>query len=154
MDFELNLNSETVQQVEPGAPICVAPTATVRETLQVMKAHSRGHVLVCRDEVLVGIFTERDSLRLMARNGDLDAAVETVMAANPVTVSATDTVGAAITKMSKGGYRHLPIVDAQNHPVGVVRVSGVLHYLVDHFPNVVFTLPPAPHHMAQEREGA
>ena len=154
MDFELNLNSDLVERVDSGEPTCVAPETTLRETLQLMKQRRRGHVLVCRDQVLVGIFTERDALRVMAEDADFDAPVETVMAADPATVSSSDTVGAAIKKMSQGGYRHMPIVDASNRPVGVVRVSSVLHYLVEHFPNVIYTLPPAPHHMTQEREGA
>ena len=37
---------------------------------------------------------------------------------------------------------------------GVLKVSGILHYLVEHFPKVVYTLPPEPHHKTAAREGA
>jgi hypothetical protein len=63
-------------------------------------------------------------------------------------------VGKAIGLMSAGGFRRLPIVDDQGKPVGLLKVSGILHYLVEHFPKVVYTLPPAPHHKMGEREGA
>ena len=56
--------------------------------------------------------------------------------------------------MAKGGYRRLPVVDEAGHPIGVLGVSRLLEYLVEHFPKVVYTLPPQPHRASQEREGA
>jgi hypothetical protein len=29
-----------------------------------------------------------------------------------------------------------------------------MHYLAEHFPSVIYNLPPEPHHSTQEREGA
>ena len=65
-----------------------------------------------------------------------------------------DNVGTAIRKMSLGGHRRLPIVDDQGRAVGLVKVSGILHYLVEHFPQTIYNLPPKPHPTTQEREGA
>ena len=76
------------------------------------------------------------------------------MIRNPVTVRKTDTVAKAISLMSVGGFRRLPIVDDQGNVQGVLKVSGLLHYLVEHFPKVVHTLPPEPHHKIAAREGA
>jgi hypothetical protein len=56
--------------------------------------------------------------------------------------------------MAEGGYRHLPIVDDQHRPTGVVAVHGIVHYLVDHFPNTVYNLPPDPKASTRDREGA
>ena len=154
MDFQLHLNREKVTQAHTLQPRCVEPTTTVREVFRLLKEELSGGVLICRDGVLEGIFTERDALKLMAHGADLDVPVEQVMIRKPVTLNSDDTVGRAIAKMSFGGYRRLPIVDAEGHPVGMLKVSGILHYLVEHFPNVVYTLPPKPHHQTQEREGA
>jgi CBS domain-containing protein len=76
------------------------------------------------------------------------------MVRNPVTVRKTDTVAKAISLMSVGGFRRLPIVDDQGQIEGVLKVAGLLHYLVEHFPKVVHTLPPAPHYKVGAREGA
>ena len=73
---------------------------------------------------------------------------------DPVTLRGNDTVGKAIGLMSTGGFRRLPIVDGEGKIQGVLKVSGILHYLVEHFPKVVYTLPPAPHHKTVTREGA
>jgi CBS domain-containing protein len=154
VDFHLQLNTEAAEQAHPATPLVVEPQTTVREVMGMMKQQNRGAVWVCRGGVLVGVFTERDALKVMARRMNLDAPVEQVMSANPVTLSAQDTVGTAISKMSLGGYRRLAIVDGEGRPRGIVKVSGILHYLVEHFPSTVYTLPPRPDAATQEREGA
>ena len=53
--------------------------------------------------------------------------------------------------MAEGGYRHLPIVDDAGQPKGVVAVHGIVHYLVDHFPETVYNLPPNPNDSTRER---
>ena len=153
MDFQLNLTTETIQQTLFADPLCVVPETSLRDVLHVLKEQSRGCVLVCRDQRLVGIFTERDALSLMAHGADLQQPIEAVMIPDPVCVTSTTPVGEAIAKMAEGGYRRLPVVDAQHRPLGIVKVSGILHYLVEHFPKVVYTLPPTPQ-VAQKREGA
>jgi predicted transcriptional regulator len=90
----------------------------------------------------------------MHAGADFDVPVMDVMTRNPVALSRRGSVGDAITKMAQGGYRRLPIVDEQGRPQGLLRVEGILHYLVEHFPSVIYNLPPEPHHAAQAREGA
>ncbi len=155
MVFQLQLDSETVERAHPSAdPILVAPQTTVRRVFELLKNSDHGSVLVCQDSQLVGIFTERDALRLMASGGPLDEPVERVMIKNVVTIQSTDTVKTAITRMSVGGYRRLPIMDAEGQPVGLLKVSQILHYLVEHIPKSVYNLPPKPSHTTPQREGA
>jgi CBS domain-containing protein len=154
VDIELNLNTETVAQAGMAEPCCVAPEMSVRELFELLKVRKTGSALVCRDGVLVGIFTERDALRLMAANASLDAPLSTVMTTAITTLPIEAKVGQAINKMSGGGYRRLPIVDPANRPVGLVKVSGIVHYLVQHFPNAVYNQPPVARAAMQEREGA
>ena len=154
MNFHLCLTTEPVERAHPVAPVCIGVEATAVAAMQLLRKELRGSCLVCRDGILVGIFTERDAVRLMAGGKPLDVPLEQVMSADPVALSATDTVGDAIAKMSGGGFRQLPIVDLEGRPIGILKVSGILHYLVEQFPNVVYTLPPAPHHSTQQREGA
>jgi CBS domain-containing protein len=154
VDFQLNLQSEIVEQSFLFEPLCLAPEASVREALGRMSEGNRAAVLVCRDGRLVGIFTERDALKMMARGASFDVPLSDVMTRNPVVLSRRDSVGSAIAKMSQGGYRRLPIVDEAGKPLGLLKIEGILHYLVEHFPSVVYNLPPEPHHSTQDREGA
>jgi CBS domain-containing protein len=154
VDFQLHLETETVEHCYPAKPLCAAPDDSIRSVLRLLKEARTGAAMVCIDGKLLGIFTERDALRLLADGANLDAPVANVMVKNPVTVRPSDTVGHAITLMSAGGFRRVPIVDAAGKIQGVLKVSGILHYLVEHFPKVVYTLPPEPHHKTVTREGA
>ena len=154
MDLQHSLESNTVTAVHPEDPLATTPDATVAEALQLLRAQKTGSVLICDADRLVGIFTERDALKIMAQGADLDVPVSDVMSRSPVTLSATDTVARAIKKRSDGGYRRLPIVDAAGQPTGVVGVQGIVRFLVEHFPDTVYNLPPDPRISQHEREGA
>jgi len=154
VSFHLHLDTEHVQHIYQDEPLCVEPEVLIHEVLSRLKDYKKGSILICRDGKLQGVFTERDALRLMAAGADLAAPIHTVMTKDPVTTSVSETVGSAIQKMAVGGYRRLPVVDDSGTPVGLLRVNHILHYLVEHFPEVVYNLPPKPHHSTQEREGA
>jgi CBS domain-containing protein len=153
MDIGQNLNTESVRHADPLSPLCVDPETPIREALVLLKQRRRGELLVCRGGRLVGIFTERDFLRLMARRQDLDAPIGQVMTPDPLTVGADDTIGQAVGSMSANGYRRLPIVDPEGRPTGLVNIAGIVHWLVQHFPQAVYNLPPVPNPITQEREG-
>ena len=145
MDIELSLMTETVAQAAPVEPVCVSPQLSLRRVLEVLRRGGQSVALVCRDGALVGVFTERDALRVMAQNIDLSTSIEQMMTPRPITVHAREKIGNAVQKMATGGYRRLPIVDDAGRPVGLVHVSGIVHYLVEHFPKTIYNLPPVPH---------
>jgi signal-transduction protein with cAMP-binding, CBS, and nucleotidyltransferase domain len=154
VNYPLNLSTDRVDQCHPDEPLCLAPSDSVGEAMRKMKAHNRGAVLVCHNQFIVGIFTERDSLKMMAAGASFEAPLEQFMTPDPVVLRARDTVGKAISMMAHGGYRRLPIVDESGRPTGIINVQGIMHYLVEHFPAVIYNLPPEPHHSTQQREGA
>lgn len=154
MELQLSLERDSVAAAYPDQPLATSPDATVADVLQLLRAQKTGAVLICDSGGLLGIFTERDALKLMAKGSDLSVPITDVMSANPTTLSQGETVATAIKKMSDGGYRHLPIVDASGQPTGVTSVKGIVHYLVDHFPNTIYNLPPDPQARTRAREGA
>ena len=154
MAAELNLQAEVAQAAAKELPLIVEPTVATGEVLRLLQMQRSGSVLICRGETLLGIFTERDALKLMASRADLTRPIEAVMVRNPASVRPSTSIGEAIQVMSKGGYRRLPIVDENNHLVGVIKVSNIISYFVEHFPQAVFNLPPQPNVVMPEREGA
>jgi CBS domain-containing protein len=85
-----------------------------------MAAHHCGAILVCRDDTLIGIFTERDLIaKVVALGRDLDTPLIEVMTANPDTIAADTSIESAIRQMRDSGYRHLPVVQAD-------RILGIL----------------------------
>jgi CBS domain-containing protein len=154
----IRLETDPVAHVGLEHPPTVPPRTSVREVLRLLHARHTGAVLVTElvagREVLRGVFTERDALKRMARAAPLDVPIEEAMVRPAVTVSRDDTVGHAVRTMYEGGFRRLPVVDAEGHATGMVSVAGLLHYLVEHVSRVVYNLPPKPHHRTREQEGA
>jgi CBS domain-containing protein len=147
------LESEGVGSAYPDQLLAATADETVGKVLQLLRAQRTGAIVICEGSKLVGIFTERDALKQMASGGDLSAPVRTVMSSPPVAIASDATVGKAIRMMAEGGYRHLPIVDQSQRPAGVLAADGIVHYLVDHFPETVYNLPPDTK-AAKAREGA
>ncbi len=150
---KFNLDDDSRAQAAPVEPLVVEPQVPVRQVFELLKQKNTGSLLVSRAGVLVGIFTERDALRVIAEGLSLETPIESVMTSSPVTIGAGKSIGSAIRQMSAGGYRRLPIVRPDGGTEGMVKVSGIVHYLVEHFPSAVYNLPPA-RPVLNEREGA
>ena len=50
----------------------------------------------------------------------------------------------AVNRMSLGGFRHVPLVDGNGRPVGILSVKDVVNYLAEFFPDAVQNIPPRP----------
>ena len=153
VDFQLSLESEGVGSAYPDQPLAATADETVGNVLQLLRAQRTGAVVICEGSKLVGIFTERDALKQMASGADLSAPVRTVMSSPPADDRLRRYGGQRDPDDGRGRYRHLPIVDQNQKPTGVLAVHGIVHYLVDHFPETVYNLPPDPK-AARAREGA
>ena len=150
-----NADKTMMKKVENDAAAFIRTVATergrnadwaekaVREAVAIMREHHVGCVLVVEGERLAGILTERDLL-LKMEHADLDGPVSRLMTPDPETLSPDDPIVYALNKMSVGGFRHVPLVDGDGRPVGVVSVKDVVDYIVDFFPNDVLTVPPSP----------
>jgi CBS domain-containing protein len=155
MDLARNLKIDSVSRLHPTPPHQVAPHQTVFDAVLVMRRENIGSVLVCEGERLVGIFTERDLMRrVLAPGKPLSTPITDCMTRDPVVVSPKESVGAAIRCMEEGGYRHLPVVDEAGRPAGVLSVKRIVHYLAEHFPAIVYNLPPDPAVVPHKPEGA
>jgi CBS domain-containing protein len=134
----------------------VKPTTRLSDVVTAMREAHHGSVLVVEDDgSLVGIFTERDLL-LRLEDGDLSRGIQPYMTAEPETLRAADPIAFALNLMSVGGFRHVPLVDDEGRPGGVVSVKDVVHYLAETFPQDVLTVPPDPRRVGQwqSRDGA
>jgi CBS domain-containing protein len=134
-----------VRQLMSPSPLVVDADATVVAAVNAMNERHTGCVLVQKDGKLVGIFTERDVVRkVIFHEGNRSWKVETVMTCKPETLQPSASVAFALNKMSVDGYRHIPIVDDQGKPVGVLSIKDIVNFVVDFFPQTVLNLPSNP----------
>jgi CBS domain-containing protein len=105
---------------------------------------------------LVGIFTERDYLLRSATHRGLGRLqLKKVMSPSPESLRPKDSVAYALQKMSVGRFRHVPVVDDQGLPVGMITTRDLVDFLVELCPEEILNLPPEPQlAFHPEREGA
>jgi CBS domain-containing protein len=111
--------------------VSVRPDETVQLAIARMLEENVGSVAVCEGNQIVGIFTERDVLRLAGDGGRLaELRVRDVMTTAVVTVSPDDDVVAAAHLMGERRIRHLPVVQDGN-VLGVLGIREVMRTLVE-----------------------
>ena len=102
----------------------------VRKAIELLFKRHVGCIVVVDDEQkCVGIFTERDVIRIVAQNVPLDASIEKVMTKNPFTVNEDSTFDEAKNIIKSAKVRHLPVITASGKIVGLLSVRSILDEL-------------------------
>ena len=150
-----SLEREPISALRLGPAIAVPESASLKEAVESLQRHHIGCVLVSGpDGTLQGIFTERDLLnRVAGRKLDWsECRVADFMTRDPETLRPDDRIVWALNLMHMGGYRHVPLVDAENHPVGVISVKDIVDLIIEMMPAAVLNLPPDPHRLPSNDE--
>lgn len=112
----------TVADVMKTDVLTVAPEDTIGEAAAKMTEADVGAVVVSDFGRLIGILTERDIMRAVARRTHSSVTrVREWMTADPVTVASSLDAEDAARTMLEHGFRHLPVVD-DGRPVGIVSL--------------------------------
>ena len=102
------------------------PEQTLEEAAQSMTERRVGAVVVTRGASVVGIVTERDVLRSVARGlVPWNTTLEECMTHDPISITpSTDTLEASHI-MLEGGFRHLPVLE-EGRLVGILSLRDLL----------------------------
>jgi len=119
-----------VKDLPPGRLLSVSLATKLAEVAREMRAQDSDSVAVMDGGVLVGIITERDLVRAIADGlNPTEASAGTVMTSDPATVSLDDEVNVVAVKMMRLGIRHLPVVDRNGKPAGLVSARDLVAVL-------------------------
>ncbi len=111
--------------------VTVRPDESVQVAIARMLEENVGAVAVCEGSKLVGIFSERDVLRLAGGGAPFgELLVGTVMTRTLVTVAPDVDVVEAARIMGEKRVRHLPVLEGENL-LGIVGIRDVLRTLVE-----------------------
>ncbi len=109
----------------------VSPDDTVSVAIARMLEENVGSVGVCEGDKLVGMFTERDVLRLAGEGSQFaDVRVGDVMTRQLVTLAPDDDILDAARLMGERKIRHLPVLEGENL-LGIVGIREVVRALVE-----------------------
>ncbi len=129
-ETELNI---AISEVRITRAKVVAPSQTVRDAIALMRADPMGAVAVVESGIVVGIFTDRDVLKKIAKNpATMDEPVSIHMTHDPVILREDDTMAYALNKMGDGGFRHIPVVRAGNL-VGMLTGRDVMTWILGRY---------------------
>lgn len=153
---ELNsiLKSTSVGELTLKVRTKLDPSDTISAASALMRNRSHGSALVCEGEKLVGIFTERDMLKAIAGGIGMSTPISEVMTPEPQTVTAEASLYDAVQLMDTGGYRRVPVVNADGESLGIVDVKSVAHFLVEYYPATVYNQASHDQIIAKHAEGA
>lgn len=114
-----------------NAVVSVAPDSTVLDAARIMGDNGFGAVLVTDGGALVGIFTERDTLRrVVAVERDPAATrIADVMTSSLFTCLPDTTIAECSAIMTTHHIRHLPVVGEQGL-LGLVSIGDLLAFRV------------------------
>jgi CBS domain-containing protein len=119
-----------VSQVPPGRLISVEPKASVAQVAKKMRVDDGDAVAVMSEGRLLGIITERDLVKAIADGVDpQQTKADVIMTADPATVTADEEVAVVAVKMMRLGVRHLPVVDSEGSPVGLISARDLVAVL-------------------------
>lgn len=120
--------SVSVREIMSSPPISVGFNASLNDAIKLMWDKNVGSILIVGDDgKLVGIITERDVIfaaakGLICKQGKaLDIASK-----NIVTTSPDEDVKEAVEKMRQFNIRHLPVIDGEGKPVGVLSMRDII----------------------------
>jgi len=128
--------TDLVSDLNPRSPISVSADASVADAVETMLNGGIGCVLVIDDAGrLAGIFSETDAVRRVAGVIDdlSDVSIQEVMTRRPSTLPADVPIAHALHLMGLHGFRHIPLVDADGRPQGVISSRDIAEFIEENF---------------------
>ena len=123
-----------VSELMTKAVVTDAVDDTIADAAAKMREQQTGSLLIMDSGKLLGIFTERDLLKAVAKGRDPKSTLlQDEMTTDLVTISPNAKLREAASLMASKWIRHLPVVDGENL-VGVISqrdLTGVLDKLLD-----------------------
>jgi CBS domain-containing protein len=144
-----------VRQLEIQDYVTADEEMLVRDVLYRMRTVDCSTALITRQDVLAGVFTERDVLRKVVNRPETwDRPIRDYMTPEPVALTQEASVLQAVLLMNEGSFRDIPVVDADGRVLGNLTDNAVARYLCAGMQAEVINLPPNPNQVHRTVEGA
>jgi CBS domain-containing protein len=99
----------------------------IQDAVMLLNERHVGSIIVVNDEQkCMGVFTERDAIRIFAQKVALDQPLSKVMSSHVVTISLESSYDAAKSLMLSHHIRHLPVIDETGKLIGLFSLRAFL----------------------------
>lgn len=111
--------------------VTVTPDRTLDDAIHVLAEESIGALVVCDEGKLVGIISERDIMRALARHGAaaLDDPITRFMTRKVVTCTRHSTIEEVLDLMTDGRFRHVPVIE-DGRLAGLVSIGDAVKHRI------------------------
>ena len=109
--------------------VAIPSNATICDAAKVLVDKKIGALVVKdNDGMLTGIISERDLVRAVAKGGAaaLSEQVSDHMTPQPETCTEADTVESLMEAMTRGRFRHVPVLDEEMRLCGMISIGDVV----------------------------
>ncbi|MCS7118549.1 MAG: CBS domain-containing protein [Archaeoglobaceae archaeon] len=121
------VNAE-VKEIMERDVVYIEKDASIEDLVELMfEKKVGGCPVVDEDGVVIGIVTERDILKLLAKRRKIDGITSDFMTKNVVTIGAKDTIETAMKTMIKKKFRRLPVIE-DGILLGLITSREILAY--------------------------
>src|SRR6266403_729350 len=119
----LDTKGHQIESVEPDAKLSAA--------IKTLAERKIGAVVVMSAGRIEGILSERDIVRVLGERGAavLDEPIGAVMTKKVISCKQSDTVAAIMEMMTRGKFRHLPVVEGEK-VVGLISIGDIVKWRV------------------------
>ena len=109
--------------------VTIRPDATVRELVALLSEHNVGALVVSEDgDSVHGIVSERDVVRRLKDDESvLDSQVAAIMTSEVQTCTGDHSVNDLMQVMTRGRFRHIPVVE-DGRLTGIVSIGDVVKH--------------------------
>jgi CBS domain-containing protein len=111
--------------------LALDPEQTVFEALETMAQYDVGCLIVCSEDRLVGIFSERDYARKGILRGHMskETKVQEMMTSPVLFVTPEHTVDDCMNLMTERHFRHLPVLE-NGKVTGMVSIGDLVKWVI------------------------
>jgi CBS domain-containing protein len=121
-----------ILKAKGAAVATIRPGVSIGEAARQLAERQIGSlVVVDQSRAVIGIFSERDLVRAIARDGSqaLDRTVETAMSSPVVTCREDETIDQIMAVMTAHRFRHVPVVE-DGELRGIVSIGDVVKHKI------------------------
>jgi CBS domain-containing protein len=120
------LKNKTFNKILP-----ISPEQTVHDALSLMAEYDVGALMVMSEQKLIGIFSERDYARkgILKGHHSKETKVADIMTSPVISVTLQQTVDDCMNLMTRGHFRHLPVLDGDK-VVGIISIGDMVKWVI------------------------